>query len=183
MPPPERLLERLGIRVDPLFLRRSWPEETTIRRVLARIDAHALDQAVGAWLAARQQDAGGLRALAVDRKSLRGAARAKGRRIHLQAACDHVGGLILAPMDVGEKTNEITRFRPLLDTLPDLSGTVVTSDALHTQIATPPICAGGTSTTRDREAQHEEAPRTAQVPSLEADSAPGPHPHDRARTQ
>ncbi|MET8925812.1 transposase [Streptomyces sp. NPDC004623] len=49
------------------------------------------------------------------------------------AACDHVGGLVLAQMDVGEKTNEITRFRPLLNTLPDLSGTVVTSDALHTQ--------------------------------------------------
>ncbi|MEU1371575.1 ISAs1 family transposase [Streptomyces sp. NPDC005803] len=74
-----------------------------------------------------------MRALAVDGKSLRGAARAKGRRVHLLAACDHVGGLVLAQMDVGEKTNEITRFRPLLDTLPDLSGTVVTSDALHTQ--------------------------------------------------
>ncbi|MET7458406.1 ISAs1 family transposase [Streptomyces sp. NPDC005574] len=130
---PEGLLERLGIRVDPLFPKRSWPAETTIRRVLARIDANALDRAVGAWLAGRQQDAGGLRALAVDGKSLRGAARAKGRRIHLLAACDHVGGLVLAQMDVGEKTNEITRVRPLLDTLPDLSGTVVTSDALHTQ--------------------------------------------------
>lgn len=130
---PEGLLERLGIRVDPLFPKRSWPAETTIRRVLARIDANALDRAVGAWLASRQQDAGGLRALAVDGKSLRGAARAKGRRIHLLAACDHVGGLVLAQMDVGEKANEITRFRPLLDTLPDLSGTVVTSDALHTQ--------------------------------------------------
>ncbi|MFF0087695.1 ISAs1 family transposase [Streptomyces canus] len=130
---PEGLLERLGIRVDPLFPKRSWPAETTIRRVLTRIDANALDRAVGAWLAGRQQDAGGLRALAVDGKSLRGAARAKGRRIHLLAACDHVSGLVLAQMDVGEKTNEITRFRPLLDTLPDLSGTVVTSDALHTQ--------------------------------------------------
>ncbi|MFE0086161.1 ISAs1 family transposase, partial [[Kitasatospora] papulosa] len=130
---PEELLERLGIRVDPLFPKRSWPAETTIRRVLARIDANALDRAVGTWLACRQQDAGGLRALAVDGKSLRGAARAKGRRVHLLAACDHVGGLVLAQMDVGEKTNEITRFRPLLDTLPDLSGTVVTSDALHTQ--------------------------------------------------
>ncbi|MEU9366248.1 ISAs1 family transposase [Streptomyces avermitilis] len=74
-----------------------------------------------------------MRGLAVDGKSLRGAARAKGRKIHLLAACDHVNALVLAQMDVGEKTNEITRFRPLLDTLEDLAGTVVTSDAMHTQ--------------------------------------------------
>ncbi|MDX2696408.1 ISAs1 family transposase [Streptomyces ipomoeae] len=130
---PTELLERLGIRVDPLFPEHSWPAESTIRRLLARIDADALDRAVGAWLADRQKHAGGLRGLAVDGKSLRGAARARSRKIHLMAACDHVGGLVLAQMDVGEKTNEITRCQPLLDTLPDLSGTVVTSDAMHTQ--------------------------------------------------
>ncbi|WUM81055.1 transposase [Streptomyces sp. NBC_00328] len=64
---------------------------------------------------------------------LRGAARAKGRKIHLLAACDHVNALVLAQMDVGEKANEITRFRPLLDTFEDLTGTVVTNDAMHTQ--------------------------------------------------
>ncbi|MER6018481.1 transposase family protein [Streptomyces anulatus] len=42
---PEELLERFGIRVDPLFPKRFWPAETTIRRVLARIDANALDRA------------------------------------------------------------------------------------------------------------------------------------------
>ncbi|MFF7192033.1 hypothetical protein ACFZAR_44580 [Streptomyces sp. NPDC008222] len=36
-------------------------------------------------------------------------------------------------MDVGEKTNEITRFQPLLETVADLAGVVVTADALHTQ--------------------------------------------------
>ncbi|MFC8228004.1 transposase [Streptomyces sp. NPDC057287] len=40
---------------------------------------------------------------------------------------------MLAQMDVGEKTNEITRFQTLLGTLPDMVGTAVTSDALHTQ--------------------------------------------------
>ncbi|WP_237323433.1 ISAs1 family transposase [Streptomyces sp. MOE7] len=66
-------------------------------------------------------------------KSLRGAAHAKGRKIHLLAACDHVNALVLAQMDVGEKTDEITRFRTLLDTLDDPAGTVVTSDAMHTR--------------------------------------------------
>jgi DDE_Tnp_1-associated/Transposase DDE domain len=130
---PPALLERLGSAVDPLVPKRPWPAESTIRRVLARIDADALDREVGAWLADRQTRGQGLRGLALDGKSLRGAARAKGRKIHLLAACDHVNALVLAQMDVGEKTDEITRFRPLLDTLEDLAGTVVTSDAMHTQ--------------------------------------------------
>ncbi|WP_257217473.1 MULTISPECIES: ISAs1 family transposase [Streptomyces] len=73
------------------------------------------------------------RGLAVDGKSLRGAAKAKGRKIHLLAALEHTTGLVLAQLDVGEKTNEITCFQPLLDTVADLAGTVVTSDAMHTQ--------------------------------------------------
>lgn len=132
---PPALLERLGTVIDPLVPKRSWPAESTIRRLLARVDADALDHAVGAWLADRQTGKEGLRGLAVDGKSLRGAARAKGRKIHLLAACDHVSALVLAQMDVGEKTNEITRFQPLLDTLEDLADTVVTSDAMHTQHA------------------------------------------------
>nr|WP_254552814.1 transposase [Kitasatospora sp. MMS16-BH015] len=64
---------------------------------------------------------------------MRGAARAKSRRIHLLAAVEHTTGLVLAQLDVAEKTNEITCFQPLLDTIADLAGTVVTSDALHTQ--------------------------------------------------
>lgn len=74
-----------------------------------------------------------LRGLAVDGKSLRGAARAKGRRIHLLVALDHTAGLVLAQLDVGEKNGETTCFQPLLDTLADLARTVVTSDAPHTQ--------------------------------------------------
>ncbi|MFH9858335.1 ISAs1 family transposase [Streptomyces sp. NPDC017202] len=130
---PPALLERLGTAVDSLLPKRSWPAESMIRRPLAGIDEDALDRAVGAWLANRQTRRQGLRGLAVDGKSLRGAARAKGRKIHLLAARDHVNALVLAQMDVGEKTDEITRFRPLLDTLEDLAGTVVTSDARHTQ--------------------------------------------------
>ncbi|WP_267886536.1 transposase family protein [Streptomyces sp. WM6386] len=105
---PAELLERLGTRVDPLFPERSWPAESTAAavRLLAKVDADVLDRAVGAWLADRQGRSDGPRGLAVDGKSLRGAARAGGRRIHLLAACDHADGLVLAQMDVGEKTNE-----------------------------------------------------------------------------
>lgn len=48
---PTHVLDRLGVRDDPLLPRRLLPAETTVRRLLARIDGDALDQAVGRWLA------------------------------------------------------------------------------------------------------------------------------------
>ncbi|WP_329468396.1 ISAs1 family transposase [Streptomyces sp. NBC_01431] len=110
---PSAVLDRIGARRCPLTGIRPVPCETTIRRTLARLDADALDRADG--------------------KSLRGAARADGRKIHLLAALDHTSRLVLAQLDVGDKTNEITCFQPLLDNLADLADTVVTSDAMHTQ--------------------------------------------------
>ncbi|MFE7401687.1 ISAs1 family transposase [Streptomyces sp. NPDC057557] len=131
---PSSALERLGVRPDPLCPKRCLPTETTVRRLLGRIDGDALDQAVGLSLAVRLASTDGRqRAVAVDGKSLRGAARTKGRKIHLLAACDHVRGLVLTQLDVGEKTNEITCFQPLLQSIADLAGVVVTSDAMHTQ--------------------------------------------------
>ncbi|MFE2189046.1 ISAs1 family transposase [Streptomyces sp. NPDC059455] len=133
---PEYVLEQVGALPDPLLPKRVLPAETTVRRLLARIDGDALDRAVGSWLADRRPEtteAAGLRGLAADGKSLRGAARAKDWKIHLLAALEHTTGLVLAQLDVGEKTNEITCFQPLLDTVADLAGVVVTSDAMHTQ--------------------------------------------------
>jgi predicted transposase YbfD/YdcC len=46
---------------------------------------------------------------------------------------EHTTSPVLAQLDVGEKTNEVTRFQPLLDVVADLAGVVVTCDALHTQ--------------------------------------------------
>jgi predicted transposase YbfD/YdcC len=45
---------------------------------------------------------------------------------------DHTSRAVLAQTDVEAATNEIARFRPLLDHL-DLTDTVITADALHTQ--------------------------------------------------
>lgn len=85
---PAHVLEEVGARPDPLLPRRVLPAETTVRRLMARLDGDALDRAVGGWLADRRPKAtgtAGLRGLAVDGKSLRGAAKAKGRKIHLLA--------------------------------------------------------------------------------------------------
>jgi predicted transposase YbfD/YdcC len=54
---------------------------------------------------------------------------------HLLAVIDQHTRVVLGQVDVDGKTNEITAFAPLLDTLTavDLTGVVITADALHTQ--------------------------------------------------
>lgn len=131
---PSHVLEALGLRPDPVMPQRDLPAESTVRRLLTRLDGDALDAALGRWLADRRTTISGeLRGLAVDGKALRGAAKAGGRKIHLLAALEHTSRLVLVQTDVGEKTNEITCFQPLLETVAELAGVVVTSDALHTQ--------------------------------------------------
>ncbi|WP_323139675.1 transposase family protein [Streptomyces sp. NBC_01443] len=98
---PAHVLEQVGVHPDPLLPKWVLPAETTVRRLLARIDGDALDLAVGRWLADRRPraaGAAGLRSLAVDGKSLRGAAKARGRKIHLLAALEHTTGLVLAQL-------------------------------------------------------------------------------------
>ncbi|MEU2118000.1 hypothetical protein ABZ567_20705 [Streptomyces sp. NPDC016459] len=91
-----------------LVRQRLLPAETTVRRLLARFDGDTLDQAVRRWLADRRPKVTGLRGLAVDGKSLRGAAKANGRKIHRLAALEHATGLVRAQLDVGGETNELT---------------------------------------------------------------------------
>jgi len=52
---------------------------------------------------------------------------------HLLAALIH-GGVVLAQRQIADKSNEITAFIPLLQPL-DLTGFVITGDAMHTQRA------------------------------------------------
>jgi predicted transposase YbfD/YdcC len=74
------------------------------------------------------------RALAADGKAVRGTRHASsdGRAVHLLAVIDQQAGTVLAQARVDGKTNEITRFAPLLEPL-DLAGCVITADAMHTQ--------------------------------------------------
>jgi predicted transposase YbfD/YdcC len=119
----------LGINAD----RR--PSEAMIRRLLQAIDADALATAIGTWLATKlpQPHPGFRRAIAVDGKTLRGSRGAHSPPRHVLAAADQDTGVVLASTDVDTKTNEITRFAALLDHVDDLTGAVVTADALHCQ--------------------------------------------------
>jgi predicted transposase YbfD/YdcC len=106
------------------------PAEATIRRTLARVDPEALAAVTGAWLADRDRPGQRLRAVAVDGKTLRGANR-DGRRVHLLAAMDHATRAVLAQRQVNGAPGEVPGFAPLLANL-NLTGAVVTADALHT---------------------------------------------------
>lgn len=107
--------------------------ESSFRRTLQRLDADALDDAVGAWAQGRTVPAPGTgRRVAVDGKTLRGSATDGQPGRHLLAALDHIHGVVLGQVDVEAKTNEIPMFAALLDRI-DLAGAIVTADALHAQ--------------------------------------------------
>jgi hypothetical protein len=122
-------LLRLGARFNKRTGRHAAPTESTLRRVLQASDADALDRALGGWLF---EQAGAPRAIAVDGKTLRGARRPDGSQVHLLSAFLHQQGATIAQIEVGAKTNEIPEIKRLLEPL-NISGVVVTGDALHTQ--------------------------------------------------
>ena len=107
------------------------PHAATIGRVLNRLDADALDQALARWAQVATTPA----VIAVDGKEVRGAKNGGGTTVHLLSALDHESSAVLAQLEVGVKTNEIPLFPVLLDEIGDLTSVVVTADALHAQCA------------------------------------------------
>jgi hypothetical protein len=119
---------------------RAGPSAATIRRVVLGVDPDLLDAVLSAWLTTRagvshdDQDGQDLVCVAVDGKAARGARRADGRPVHLVAAVEHTTGVVCGQVAVDTKSNEMSAFVPLLDQL-DLTGVVITADAMHTQDA------------------------------------------------
>lgn len=119
------------------------PDASTFRKVLARLDADVLDQLAGAFVWTRTQVAGGRRVIAVDGKTVRGARTASAAAPHLVSALDHATGTVLGQLATAAKSNEIPAVRTLLAGF-DLTGVVVTVDAMHTQTDTATaILSGG----------------------------------------
>ncbi len=104
------------------------PSLATIHRLCTLVDAEALDAALTGWVRDRCRP----RAVAIDGKEARGAKNADGSRVFLMAALDHDTGCVIGQEHVGAKTNEIPHFPALLDQLGDITGVIVTADALHT---------------------------------------------------
>lgn len=130
-----------------LGLAQRCPCESTIRRLVQRLDGDRFDAIIGAWVQQQLHSSPGLRppgrrrAVAVDGKVLHGTREQTGQPRHLLAAIDHDSRVVLGQRDVTRassaeslvgKAGEIAAFAPLLDTL-ELTDVVVTADALHTQ--------------------------------------------------
>jgi predicted transposase YbfD/YdcC len=143
---PQDLLARLGSRRDPCG-RRVAPHPDTVGRVLEALDPQPLADTAGAYLAARAGlgpavfplDGPVLQpAMAVDGKAMRGAIGDSGLVPYLLAAATHgaIGQtVVVAERLIGPKTNEVPEVPVLLRGLAgyaDISGCVLTLDALHT---------------------------------------------------
>jgi hypothetical protein len=155
------VLERIGARRDPLRDRFTVPSERTFRRVLADLDADALDLATcryamdvvcgtaptpvlaGTPGPTEREQRRAVARTAEDRApggQLPGAAvdgkalcgaRTAAGRVFLVAAVAHGTGVILGQRQVPDKRGETTVVHDLLAPL-DVAGTVLTLDALHT---------------------------------------------------
>jgi predicted transposase YbfD/YdcC len=119
------------------------PSASTFRRTLARVDVLALEAALTRWVLGRrdrlEQLSGGGQTtaerrsvVAVDGKTLRGARQSDATQTKLVCVYDHAFQLVLTQAAVAGG-DEIGAFTTVLDTLPDLTGTLVTADALHCQ--------------------------------------------------
>jgi predicted transposase YbfD/YdcC len=121
------------------------PDESTLRKLFARLDADQLDRALGAWLWTRSEVVDGRRVFALDGKTVRGAGTRTGTggraAPHLVAAFDHTVGTVLGQVAIAAKSNEIPAVRDLLACL-DLTGAVITVDAMHTQTDTATAITG-----------------------------------------
>ena len=108
------------------------PSHDTIYRVFCALDAEVFAECFGRWMN-ELCEAVGLRHIAIDGKSLRGA---KGNTftgcVHLVSAWATEQGLILGQVSVEEKSHEIAAIPTLLKAL-HLKGALVTIDAAGTQ--------------------------------------------------
>jgi predicted transposase YbfD/YdcC len=117
---PHEALRRCGIRYNQRLGRYVPPSPKTIKRAVRAIDAAAADEQLCAWLRA-EAAAGRLtwRHIAIDGKTVRGARDGGQDAPHLLSAYDVTAGTVLGQDSVGEKTNEITCFVPLLQAILD----------------------------------------------------------------
>jgi hypothetical protein len=120
------------------------PAHTSIRTILSGLDAGKVEQTFrrhAAELNAVRSPTGVARVLALDGKILKGSFDAfhdtKARQVLSAFASDTA--LVLAHMEIDEKSNEIPAGQKLLEEL-DIAGHIVTCDAMHCQkkLSKPP---------------------------------------------
>lgn len=122
------LCTQLGLRLE-----HGIPSHDTFGRLFARLEPEAFAQSFARWTQSLYERTQG-EVLAVDGKTLRRSFdQASGQQaLHLVSVWANTNRLVLAQERVDQKSNEITAVPALLGQL-DISGCVVTTDALNTQ--------------------------------------------------
>lgn len=118
-----------------LALPHGIPSPDTFRRVIERLHPKQIEAAFEAWVRTLVIDLG-VQVIAIDGKVLRGSYDRNNQKDYLYLvsawAADH--RLVLGQTKVRDKSNEITAVPALLELL-DISGCIVTLDAMGTQTA------------------------------------------------
>ncbi len=105
--------------------------ETPLGRAKVACDVRRRVAIIGRWLS--EQEPAAIARLAVDGKTLRGSGRRDGKALQIFSAVTHRLRMTLQQLPIGEKTNEIPSFKPLLRAVQPPPGTLVTADAMHCQ--------------------------------------------------
>ncbi|MEC4806357.1 MAG: ISAs1 family transposase [Jaaginema sp. PMC 1079.18] len=118
-----------------LALPNGIPSHDTIARLFAALNPNALTECFSRWVRSVAQLSAG-EVIAIDGKTLRRSYDRGGHRgaIHMVSAWASQNRLVLGQVKVDEKSNEIAAIPELLNLL-DLSGALVTLDAMGTQTA------------------------------------------------
>lgn len=138
---PQEVLAAAGGVPCPLRRRIPVPSEKRIRTLLQALDGEALDELIGGWLRAlvtARRPAGLPEHIAIDGKWLRGAGDGQ---VKLFAALLHREGAVIAQHRIPDETTETTQVKALLGPA-DLTGAVVTADAVHVSRETAEYIAG-----------------------------------------
>lgn len=107
------------------------PSDSLYRKLLPRLNAQQIEWMLADWIRSTLQAAAD-DPIALDGKTVRGAATTEHAGPHLLSFRTHHSPETLLQVVVSEKTNEIPVAQALLPCLP-LQGRVCTADALHTQ--------------------------------------------------
>lgn len=142
----QNLLKKLGARWSFFSHRYIHPSRSTIRFLLTRIDAAALDEITCAWIfsrARRSNDADEL-VIAIDGKVLRGSWTNENDKVTLFSAMLHGEAVTVAQVRVPDGTNEITQVEAILEAteIPKGKPVLFTMDAAHTQRETAETIGG-----------------------------------------
>jgi predicted transposase YbfD/YdcC len=116
-----------------LALPNGIPSADTFRRVFERLNPKQFEHCFEQWVNQLVQDLG-IQVIAIDGKNLRGSydRQSGSQALHFVSAWTSEHRLVLAQTKVQDKSNEITAIPALLELL-DLSGCIVTLDAMGTQ--------------------------------------------------